>query len=55
MSTASLIQSHLSHLRQLEAESIHIFREAAAEFERPVRLRKRRLALPGAFQPTADT
>ncbi|MEM9862879.1 MAG: sulfate adenylyltransferase subunit CysD [Myxococcota bacterium] len=38
MSTASLIQSHLSHLRQLEAESIHIFREAAAEFERPVLL-----------------
>ncbi|MGZ6480550.1 MAG: sulfate adenylyltransferase subunit CysD [Bdellovibrionales bacterium] len=26
----------LSHLRQLEAESIHIMREAAAEFERPV-------------------
>ncbi len=25
----------LSHLRQLEAESIHIFREVAAEFERP--------------------
>ncbi|MEM7608791.1 MAG: sulfate adenylyltransferase subunit CysD [Myxococcota bacterium] len=38
MSTASLVQSHLSHLRQLEAESIHIFREAAAEFERPVLL-----------------
>src|ERR1700690_3867163 len=28
----------LSHLRQLEAESIHIFREVAAEFERPVML-----------------
>jgi sulfate adenylyltransferase subunit 2 len=26
----------ISHLRQLEAESIHILREAAAEFERPV-------------------
>ena len=25
----------LSHLRELEAESIHIFREVAAEFERP--------------------
>jgi sulfate adenylyltransferase subunit 2 len=25
----------LTHLRQLEAESIHIFREVAAEFERP--------------------
>ncbi len=25
----------LSHLRQLEAESIHIFREVAAEFEKP--------------------
>ena len=28
----------LSHLRQLEAESLHIFREVAAEFERPVML-----------------
>ncbi len=28
----------LSHLRQLEAESIHIIREVAAEFERPVML-----------------
>ncbi len=28
----------LSHLRTLEAESIHIFREVAAEFERPVLL-----------------
>ena len=28
----------LTHLRQLEAESIHIIREAAAEFERPVML-----------------
>jgi sulfate adenylyltransferase subunit 2 len=28
----------LSHLRQLEAESIHIFREVAAEFENPVLL-----------------
>ncbi len=28
----------LSHLRQLEAESIHIMREVAAEFERPVLL-----------------
>ena len=26
------------HLKQLEAESIHIFREVAAEFERPVLL-----------------
>ena len=25
----------LSHLDQLEAESVHIFREVAAEFERP--------------------
>lgn len=30
--------SRLTHLRQLEAESIHIFREVAAEFERPVML-----------------
>ena len=28
----------LSHLRELEAESIHIMREVAAEFERPVLL-----------------
>jgi sulfate adenylyltransferase subunit 2 len=28
----------LSHLRELEAEAIHIFREVAAEFERPVLL-----------------
>jgi len=28
----------LSHLRALEAESVHIFREVAAEFERPVLL-----------------
>src|SRR5512134_1528437 len=28
----------LSHLEVLEAESIHIFREVAAEFERPVLL-----------------
>ena len=30
--------AHLSHLRQLEAESIHIIREVAAEFENPVML-----------------
>ena len=28
----------LSHLKQLEAESIHIIREVAAEFENPVML-----------------
>src|ERR1700752_4572693 len=28
----------LSHLKTLEAESIHIFREGGAEFERPVLL-----------------
>src|SRR3982751_1647539 len=28
----------LPHLRQLEAESIHIIREVAAEFEKPVML-----------------
>ena len=28
----------LNHLKQLEAESIHIIREVAAEFERPVML-----------------
>jgi len=31
-------QYSLSHLKQLEAESIHIFREVVAEFERPVML-----------------
>ncbi|MBE7637232.1 sulfate adenylyltransferase subunit CysD [Sneathiella sp. P13V-1] len=31
-------QDRLTHLRQLEAESIHIFREVAAEFEKPVML-----------------
>src|SRR5690349_20538240 len=30
--------SKLSHLRQLEAESIHILREVAAEFDNPVML-----------------
>jgi sulfate adenylyltransferase subunit 2 len=29
---------HLSHLRRLEAESIHIIREVAAEFRNPVML-----------------
>src|SRR3954469_16599890 len=33
------IETHrLTHLRQLEAESIHILREVAAEFENPVML-----------------
>ncbi len=31
-------QRHLTHLRALEAESIHIFREVASEFEKPVML-----------------
>ena len=31
-------EKRLTHLRQLEAESIHIIREVAAEFERPVML-----------------
>jgi sulfate adenylyltransferase subunit 2 len=30
--------TRLSHLKQLEAESIHIFREVASEFEKPVML-----------------
>jgi sulfate adenylyltransferase subunit 2 len=30
--------THVSHLEELEAESIHIMREVAAEFERPVLL-----------------
>ena len=33
-----LLEKRLSHLRQLEAESIHIIREVASEFERPVML-----------------
>ncbi|HWE10521.1 MAG TPA: sulfate adenylyltransferase subunit CysD [Solirubrobacteraceae bacterium] len=32
------VHYELSHLQSLEAESIHIFREVAAEFERPVLL-----------------
>ncbi|MEZ4288946.1 MAG: sulfate adenylyltransferase subunit CysD [Polyangiales bacterium] len=32
----SELDQRLSHLRQLEAESIHIIREAAAEFDNPV-------------------
>jgi sulfate adenylyltransferase subunit 2 len=35
---ASLSERRLTHLRQLEAESIHIIREVAAEFDRPVML-----------------
>ena len=31
-------QYELSHLRSLEAEAIHIIREVAAEFEKPVLL-----------------
>ena len=33
-----LPEHRLTHLRQLEAESIHIIREVAAEFEKPVML-----------------
>ena len=32
------MSNQLTHLRQLEAESIHIIREVAAEFENPVML-----------------
>jgi sulfate adenylyltransferase subunit 2 len=32
------MQWRISHLQELEAESIHIFREVAAEFQRPVML-----------------
>ncbi|HTZ88805.1 MAG TPA: sulfate adenylyltransferase subunit CysD [Alloacidobacterium sp.] len=35
---AQAARAPLSHLKQLEAESIHIFREVAAEFEKPVML-----------------
>ena len=37
MSTAA-VSYNLTHLKQLEAESIHIIREVASEFERPVML-----------------
>src|SRR5204862_3407664 len=33
-----MIERTLTHLRALEAESIHIIREVVAEFERPVML-----------------
>ena len=33
-----MIDHKLTHLKELEAESIHIIREVAAEFERPVML-----------------
>lgn len=32
------VQPNITHLKQLEAESIHIFREVAAEFDNPVML-----------------
>ena len=35
---SSPVAHRLTHLRQLEAESIHIIREVAAEFEKPVML-----------------
>jgi sulfate adenylyltransferase subunit 2 len=37
-SSIDLTPHRLTHLRQLEAESIHIFREVASEFEKPVML-----------------
>ncbi len=38
MSEQSASVERMTHLKQLEAESIHIIREVAAEFERPVML-----------------
>src|SRR5438132_8330238 len=35
---AAMAAPELDHLRALEAESIHIFREVVAEFQRPVML-----------------
>ena len=35
---AEPLRMRTSHLRQLEAESIHILREVVAEFDRPVML-----------------
>ena len=36
--TAETATYSLSHIRYLEAESIHVMREVVAEFERPVLL-----------------
>src|SRR5215471_14760571 len=36
--TGAMSNYNLTHLRQLEAESIHIIREVAAEFQNPVML-----------------
>ena len=36
----------LTHLKQLEAESIHIIREVAAEFDNPVTVSYTHLTLP---------
>ncbi len=33
-----MAEYNLTHLKQLEAESIHIIREVAAEFDKPVML-----------------
>src|SRR5262245_9035054 len=38
MASLKMAQHRLTHLKQLEAESIHIMREVVAEFERPVML-----------------
>jgi sulfate adenylyltransferase subunit 2 len=38
LSTWEMFSYHLDHLRELEAESIHVLREVAAQFERPVLL-----------------
>src|SRR5256885_6156933 len=35
---AEAVELRLSHLRQLEAESVHILREVASEFDKPVML-----------------
>ena len=37
----------LSHLKELEAESIHIIREVVAEFENPVMLYSFAINMPG--------
>ena len=34
----TVTEARLTHLKQLEAESIHIIREVAAEFDNPVML-----------------
>ena len=48
------VPTHLTHLDALEAESVFIMREVAAEFERPVLLFSRRQGLDRAAAPRRE-